>query len=67
MQSDYLKQITRMMAVHQGNNILSSTAVKSEVNTTPHNRRVNSPPVVEGPAGGKKKISAVIMPSTDIF
>lgn len=55
-----------MMAVHKGNNILSSAAVQSEVNTTPHNGRVNTAPVAEGPAGGKK-ISAVMMPSTDIF
>lgn len=55
MQSDGLKQIICMMAVHQRNKILSSTAVKSKANATPHNRRVNSPPATKGPAGGKKK------------
>lgn len=55
IQSDCLEHIICMMGVHQKNKILSSTTVKREVNNAPHNRRVNSPPVAEGPPGGKKK------------
>lgn len=55
-----------MIGVHQRNKILSNTAVKSEVNTTPLNRRVNSFPVERNQLEIEKSASSV-MPSTDIF